>query len=84
MRTEQEIRQTIENLADSENQFQQKIEEAITELSEYLRKNAKSDDYCKIYKKTLYKLEKYRYWVELLLRAGSEKDTLLYVLGETD
>ena len=85
MRTENELRQSIENLKDSEAQFKQKAEEILLDLSEYLRENAKNDDdYCKIYKTSLEKLERFRYWGELLQKASSEKDTILFCLGECD
>jgi len=83
-RTEQEIRQSIENLTDSENQFQSKIEETLLEFSDFLKENTKNDDYNEIYKKSINLLEKYRYWVCLLHKAGSEKDTMKWVLGDVE
>ena len=82
LQPEEEVRKSMNDLSGVQKELEGKAAETLLELSEYLKENAHNDEYCKVYKTVLKKLDNFRHWIELSQRAGGESDLLKWVLDE--
>jgi len=82
LKPEDEVRKSMNDMSSVQKEFEGKAAETLLDLSTYLQENAYNDDFFKVYKTVLYKLEKSRYWIELSQKAGGECDLLKWVLDE--